>query len=70
MPLILQKGPVDDVVEGVINRLVDAVCYDKPSTSEDSALTIPKDPDPIIECLYYEMVTKAAKLIGKVNYII
>lgn len=66
---ILQRGPVDEVVEDVVRRLVDAVCCDIPSTSKYSALTLPKDPDSVIESLHYEMVTKAAKLMGKVDHI-
>ncbi|KAL3997978.1 SET domain family protein [Acanthocheilonema viteae] len=60
-----KRGPVDEVVEDVVGRLVDAVCCDVPSTSKCSALTLSKDPDPVIESLHYEMVSKAAKLMGK-----
>uniref|UniRef100_A0A0R3RUS5 [histone H3]-lysine(36) N-trimethyltransferase n=1 Tax=Elaeophora elaphi TaxID=1147741 RepID=A0A0R3RUS5_9BILA len=60
-----KRGPVDEVVEDVVRRLVDVICCDIPSTSKYSALTIPKDPDPVIESLHYEMVSKATKLMRK-----
>ncbi|KAM3721489.1 Histone-lysine N-methyltransferase SETD2 [Dirofilaria immitis] len=60
-----KKGPVDEIVEDVVRKLVDAACCDMPSTSKYSASTLSKDPDFVIECLHYEMVTKAAKLMGK-----
>ncbi|KAK6106780.1 SET domain family protein [Brugia pahangi] len=57
-----KRGPVDEIVEDIVRKLEDAVCCDIPSTSKHSLL---KDPDPIIERLHYEMVTKAAKLMEK-----
>ncbi|EFO24832.1 hypothetical protein LOAG_03647 [Loa loa] len=60
-----KRGPMDEIVEDVMRRLVDVVCCDIPSTSKYSALTVLKDSDPVIERLHYEMVTKAAKLMGK-----
>ncbi|VDK87475.1 unnamed protein product, partial [Litomosoides sigmodontis] len=60
-----KRGPVDEVVEDVVRRLISAVCCDIPSTSNYSALTLSRDPDPMIESLHYEMVSKAAKLMAK-----
>uniref|UniRef100_A0AAF5Q0R0 [histone H3]-lysine(36) N-trimethyltransferase n=1 Tax=Wuchereria bancrofti TaxID=6293 RepID=A0AAF5Q0R0_WUCBA len=60
-----RRGPVDEVVEDIVRKLEDAVCCDIPSTSKHPTLTLSKDPDPVIERLHYEMVTKAAKLMEK-----
>lgn len=66
---ILQRSPIDEVVEDVVRRLVNAICCDIPSTSKYSASTPSKDPDPVIESLHYEMISKAAKLMEKVGNI-
>ncbi|VDK86697.1 unnamed protein product [Onchocerca ochengi] len=62
-----KKGPVDEAVEDVVKRLMNAVCCDMPSTSKYSASTLSEDPDFVVERLHYEMITKAAKLIRKWN---
>lgn len=56
-------------MEDVVKRLMNAVCCDMPSTSKYSASTLSEDPDFVVERLHYEMITKAAKLIRKVDHI-
>lgn len=58
---------MDDVVEEIVRRIVDAVCCDVPSTSHCTPSTSPADPNPVIERLHCEMVTKAERLMRKVG---
>ncbi|VDN06815.1 unnamed protein product [Thelazia callipaeda] len=60
-----ERGPVDEIVEDVMRKIIDALCCDVPSTSLNPISRFLQDPDPLIERLHCEMVVKAAKLIEK-----
>lgn len=64
--IVNKRSLINEIVENVVRRLVDAVCCDMPSTSNNSVLaTLEEDPDPILERLHCEMVIKAVKLMEK-----